>query len=302
MFVSYRGSIMGLLRWQWRPALIFGLVAAAIVVLDRVEHIEVLRVPALPLGIVGGAIGIFVSFRTNSGYDRWWEGRKLWGRLINTSRHFTNQVTTYLADTPELAASRRELVRRHIAYVHVLRCLLRDQDPFADARVLQFLSKAETAELRPETNVTNALLNRQQAQLVELAKREDIDPFRLQSFDESLRALLDIQGGCERIKKTPFPPGYGFLADRLILAFGFLFPLGLVEDLGWLTVPITILVTLGFRLISEVGRVLENPFSLFWPALPLMALSTTIERDLRQRIGDADLPPSPQPDNRGILM
>ena len=103
MFVDYRGSILGLLGWQWKAVTLFVAAAVAIVLLDRVGHLEGLRIPALPLGVVGGAIGIFVSFRTNSGYDRWWEGRKLWGQLVNLSRHFSSQVHGYLANEPAAA-------------------------------------------------------------------------------------------------------------------------------------------------------------------------------------------------------
>ncbi|MCA9619570.1 MAG: hypothetical protein KC731_11110, partial [Myxococcales bacterium] len=108
--------------------------------------------------------------------------------------------------------------------------------------------------------------------------------------------------GCERIKKTPLPRGYAFIAERLIMAFSFLFPLATVAELGWFVIPVSVLVCLAFTLISEAGRVLEDPFSTFWNGLPLMALSRTIEVNLRQRLGETDLPPIPGPDKHGILM
>lgn len=300
MFVDYRGSLFGLLRWQWKPVTIFVTTAVAIVLLDRVGHLEQIRIPPLPLGVVGGAIGIFVSFRTNSAYDRWWEGRKLWGKLVNLSRHFGSQVGGYLADeAPEL---RQTLVRRHIAYVHTLRCLLRDQDPLADPDVLAFLPEEDHAMVAGQSNMTHVLLHRQLEVLVGLADAGRLESRRLQSFDDTLRGLLDVQGGCERIQKTPFPRGYGFIAERLILSYGVLLPLGLVAKLGWLAVPMSLLVNLAFTLINEVGRVLETPFTMFWPALPLSALSKTIEINLRERLGERDVGPLPRPDANGILM
>jgi putative membrane protein len=137
---------------------------------------------------------------------------------------------------------------------------------------------------------------------VRLADRGVLDTFRLQSLDRSIATLLDVQGGCERIKRTPFPPGYGFLATRLIQLYSLLLPMALVDDLGWIAIPVTLAVCLGFTLISEVGRVLEDPFTMFWPALPLSALSTTIEINLRERLGETDVPPMPKPNDRGILM
>jgi ion channel-forming bestrophin family protein len=303
MFVTYRGSLMALLRWQWKPALLFMSAAIVVVLAEKSELVEELKLSALPLAIVGGAIGIFVSFRTNSAYDRWWEGRKLWGQLVNVSRHFTSQVLAYLgADDRATRTAARALVRRHIGYVHVLRCVLRKQPPLADPEVTRFIGEDEQRVLRHESSMTHALLHRQLEELTALANRGVLDARRLQSLDESIRVALDVQGGCERIKNTPMPRGYGFIAERLIQIFGVLLPLALVDDLGWLTIPLSLVVCLAFTLINEVGRVLEDPFTMFWPALPLSALSRTIEINLRQRLGHGDLPPVLQPDDRGILM
>ena len=114
--------------------------------------------PSFPLAVVGGALGIFVSFRTNSAYQRWWEGRKLWGRLINTSRHICTQALAYLPD-----AEAKETVIRQCAYVHALRCGLRDEDPFVDDHILRNMQPVEVEELPGSTNLNHALLNRHMA-------------------------------------------------------------------------------------------------------------------------------------------
>ena len=312
MFVDYRGSILGLLSWQWKSVLLFFLSSTAIVLFEHVfvEHAHHAYLPVTPVVVVGGAIGIFVSFRTNSAYDRWWEGRKLWGALVNASRHFTTQVLTYLPgagvdrEPPVPSELQKALVRRHIAYVHALRVLMRGESLAEDADFRAFVAGDELARVVAESNPTHALLHTQMRALVSECDAGRLDALRMQSFDETLRVLLDIQGGCERIKKTPFPRGYGFIADRLIMLYGLLLPLGLVGNIDndWIAIPLTLLVCLSFLLISEVGRVLEDPFTNFWPALPLSALSKTIEINLRQRLGDADLPALPKPDARGILM
>jgi ion channel-forming bestrophin family protein len=305
MFVTYRGSVFGLLGWQWRSLIIYGVLATAIVALDRLAGWHWFEVTTLPLGVLGGAIGIFVSFRTNSAYDRWWEGRRLWGQMVNTSRCFATQVLAGIdskgTDDTQRAV-KHALVRRQIAYVHVLRCALRGEDPFADEDVIRWLGEDELAASRGESNLNHALLHRQAETLIRLNDDGVLDNFRLQSLDRSIATLLDVQGGCERIKKTPFPPGYGYLASRLIYAYAILMPLGIINEVGWAAIPLTMLVCIGFTLISEVGRVLEDPFTLFWPALPLAALSKTIEINLRQRLGERELPPLPQANERGILM
>ncbi len=286
--------------WQWRFTVFFVLVSLAVTASVEVWELTFLELPTLPLAVVGAALGIFVSFRTNQAYDRWWEGRKLWGRMINESRHWSSQATKYVDD----AADQRRLVHRHAAYVHALRCLLRKQDPFQDE---DFLARAASAgdaleQLRPESNLTHALLDRQLADLVALNRAGALHELRLQSMDDTLRQLINIQGGCERIKKTPMPPLYGLLANRLVQFYAVLFPLAVVEALGWWTVPVNLLVCTAFSLIAEAGRVLEDPFTMYFNGLPLGAISRMIEVNSRQRLGETELPPMLTADGRGVLM
>jgi len=306
MFVSYRGSVFGLIGWQWRYLLFFTLTSVTIVLLTKSPPLELrghLNLPGLPLGVIGGAIGIFVSFRTNSAYDRWWEGRRLWGALVNSSRHWASQVLTYTSPAGETPSElQRRLVERHIGYVHMLRALLRRQAFAEDRDVVRFIPTAELEALRHSTNPTSALLHLQMSDLMVELRQGRLDLLHQQLLDQTLRDLLEVQGGCERIKNTPFPRMYGFIAERLILAFSLLLPMGMAAELGWTTVPMSLLVCSGFLLISEVGRVLEDPFTMFWPALPLSALSTTIELNLRERLGETDLPALPVPNQKGILM
>lgn len=287
-------------QWQWRFTAFFVLSSVAVVAAFELGGLTFLQLPALPLAVVGAALGIFVSFRTNQAYDRWWEGRKLWGRMINESRHWATQVTKYLGDDED----QRTLVHRHAAYVHALRCLLRKKDPFADD---DFMPRIEVAGdgvdvLRGESNLTHALLDRQFADLVALNGADKLNDFRLASMDQTLRELVNIQGGCERIKKTPMPPLYGLLANRLVEFYAVLFPLAVVDALGWWTIPISLLVCTAFSLIAEAGRVLEDPFTMFYNALPLGSMSRMIEVNTRQRLGETDLPPLIGPDEHGLVM
>ncbi|MEO0600807.1 MAG: bestrophin family ion channel, partial [Myxococcota bacterium] len=128
---DFKRNPVGMLRWQARNVVKYGLMATAAWILIEPLGLEWLRLPVMPISIVGAGIGIFVSFRANQAYDRWWEGRKLWGRMINSSRHWSSQVLRYLGDQDAALAER--LVMRHVTYVHTLRTLLRGQDPFADA-------------------------------------------------------------------------------------------------------------------------------------------------------------------------
>ncbi len=301
MTKSLGGNVFNLLGWQQNHVIFYVGTASVAYVAAWLFGWAANPIASLPLAVVGGAIGIFVSFRTNSAYDRWWEGRKLWGRLINSSRHFGTQCTTYIPYDDD--GTVRRILRRHIAYVHTLRCLLREQNPLVDREVLEYLDEHEVIALGRESNPTHALLQMQHSELVSLADTGKLDAFRLQSFDSTMIDLLNIQGGCERIKKTPIPRGYAFIAEILIRYYSILLPFAMVVDLGLMTLPMNVLVCLSFNLINEAGRVLEDPFTMFYNGLPLFAMSRTIENNLRNLLGEYtdDLHPVPKPVN-GILM
>jgi ion channel-forming bestrophin family protein len=302
VFVDYHRSVLTLLSWQWRAVLTYAGVAAVVVAIHRLAAQEWFAIPALPLTVLGAAIGIFVSFRTNSCYDRWWEGRRMWGQLVNTSRHFASQVLGYVdASGSGVRDLQEEIVRRHVAYVHALRCSLREENLLRDPDVARYLDAAELAALTDEPNPNHRLLHRQIRAIATLARVGAIDGLRLQLLDRSISVLLDVQGGCERIKKTPFPQSYSFVATKLIGIYSALLPLGMVASAGWVAVPVSVLVCLAFRLIDEVGDALEDPFSMQPLALPLQAIATAIEIDLGKRLGDPALPEPKTPDE-GVLM
>jgi putative membrane protein len=295
--VTNRGSTYALLRWQWRYVVLFvvgGLVASAV---HEVFALRWIDLPMPALAVIGGSIGIFVSFRTNSAYARWWEGRQLWGRIVNGSRHWAAQVVAYV-DGPEAQA----LVRQQIVWTHALRVALRDERLVADTELIRLTDPAALSRLATSKNAAHTILHDQLTAVAALRAAGRLDSMQVASLDETIRQLLDAQGGCERIKRTPMPRGYGFIAERLIAAYGLLLPFSLVGELGWATAPINVLVCLGFALISEAGRVLEDPFNTFYNGLPLSALCRTIEVNLRERLGDSELPPMLTPDANGILL
>lgn len=298
MTESYRSDPTGLFRWQWRSLTYYTICALVAWVLIEPLGLQFLRLPVIPITVVGSAIGIFASFRSNQAYDRWWEGRKLWGRMINSSRHWSSQVIHYVGPVDKDLAE--ELVLRHCGYVHALRCLLRKQDPFRDPDFSRHIQPE--AALKSSTNLTHALLDRQMAALAQLADAGKLDERRLESFDRTLLDLLNIQGGCERIKGTPLPRGYGYIVELMIQIFALMLPFSLVHELGFMAIPLNALVCIAFALISEAGRVMEDPFSLFYNGLPLHALSIKIERNTRERLGHDDLPPAVQASPLGILM
>ncbi len=307
MMVSNRASFTAVVFvWQWKHSLVFLLCGLLAYALHHVWHLVPVKIPPSPAAIIGAALGIFASFRANAAYQRWWEGRQLWGKLVNSSRLLSTQVTTYLKD----AARQRRVVLRHALYVHVLRAQLRDDKPFDDNHVKRLLDtlavdEATRALWEKQTSLAHALAD---LNLKDIAAEPGLDTRQLQSMDTTIATILDVQGGSERIKRTPMPRSYGFFVERLIFMFAFVFPFTVVEELGWLVIPLNVLVAIGFTLISETGRVLEDPFTWFWNSLPISQISVNIERNTRQRLSgaahvesDGELPAVVVVDANGIL-
>jgi putative membrane protein len=298
MTESFRSNPGSVLIWQWRNALYYAIAGAAAWALIVPAGLKELQLPVTPISVVGAAIGIFASFRANQAYDRWWEGRRLWGGLVNASRHWASQVLAYLpADEAPLAEA---LVLRQVTFVHALRCRLRGQTPWEDPDFRR--AGEDTPALRGSTNLTAALLLAQLRALAALSDRGGLDPHRLASLDRTLTELIGLQGGCERIQGTPLPRGVGFILVLLINTFAIFLPFALVHDLGWVAVPVNVVVCLAFALISEAGRVLEDPFNLFYNGLPLHDLSIKIERNLREALGHTELPAPVAVQPPGVLM
>lgn len=310
MIVGSRRSFVGLVQWQRGPLAFFGVVALAFVLVRRIEVVRpLLEISPTPLAILGSALAIFVGFRTNTAYARWWDARRLWGGLVNATRMLSTQIASYLPwDGERASATQRRLVLLLSAYIHSLRTTLRDERSLEDPELRRLLetpgvlTAQERAALEQVPSLPHALLDHIHRTLAREAREGRVPELALASMDRTVAELLENQGGAERIKRTPMPPAYGMIAQYLTLAFGLVFPLTLHDELELWVVPLDMLVAGAFLFVNELGRVLEDPFSTFWNGLPLMALSRTMEANARARLGDHDHPPLEKPDANGVLM
>ena len=303
--LTYSGSA---LRRIWLRLLLTTLLAVVVTELYVDFDLFHFDLTVTPFSLIGLALSIFLGFRNNTSYDRFWEGRKLWGRLVNTSRSLTRQILTMigprerdpseLAPPAELEATRRRLVYRLIAYVHALRLHLRDQGDLGELAPL--LDADERAALEAELNRPIALLQRMGDDLRALWDRGWIDTIHLPVLEASLTALADIQGGCERIKSTPIPFSYTVLIHRIVAVYCLGLPFGIIDTVGVFTPVVVMMVAYAFFGLDAVGDEIEDPFGLEPNDLPLSALSRMIEVNLRQRLGERDLPPLLRPE-KGLL-
>lgn len=286
MFVL-RGSA---LERIWPRLLLTVAVAVVVTVIDLYVGKFHGNLTPIPFSLIGLALSIFLGFRNNTSYDRFWEGRKLWGGLVNSSRTITRQVTTLISDVDD--ATRDELVKRVIAYVHLLRLHLRDDPDHSELRSL--LPADEFAALDREWNRPVYLLQRLGERFRELYDDGRIHALHLAQLDNTLTDMTNLQGACERIKSTPIPFTYNVLIHRIVAIYCFTLPFGLIHAIGGYTPVVVALISYAFFGLDAVGEQIEDPFGLDPNDLPLGALSTLIERNLRQRMGETELPPMPE--------
>jgi ion channel-forming bestrophin family protein len=241
-----------------------------------------------PFTIVGLPLGIFLGFRNNTAYDRFWEGRKLWGSLVNTTRSLTRQIITLIeppsGPNDESRAFERDVVRMVVAYAHALRLHLRDLP--ARETLEKILPKQEVDRFADDENVPLAILQRIGERFVEARRKEWIDVMHVTIIEGSLTSLTDIQGACERIKSTPIPYSYTVLMHRIVAGYCVLLPFGLMETIKWATPVVVLAISYCFFGLDAIGDEVEQPFGFDTNDLPLDAISNTIERNLRARIGD----------------
>lgn len=294
MIVPDRPSLGRMLKYVGLPLAALLAWDVVIVVAYQVLHWRWVGSQHIPLALYGGAIGVIVGFRNNSSYARWWEARILWGQIVNNSRSFARQVVSTLRSTrpdeqPAVVSLQRTLIYHQIAYVHALRQHLRGLSPWAEFHLL--LASTEVASLEHERNVPLALQKNIATMLRDARKAGWIDPQEWRAMDASLSHLIDAQGGTERIKNTPLPKQYDYFPMLFVQIYCLMLPIGMVEKLGWFTPLGSTLVGFMFLALEKIGRDLENPFNNTIYDLPLTSITNTIETNLRQMLGEAELPP-----------
>lgn len=294
MIISPAPSLKRIIHEVWRP-----LTALFVwdVIVTAAYYSPTFQAPQLPLTLFGTVLALFLGFRSNSAYQRWWEGRTLWGLMINASRSLARTVRNFLPD-PDAAALKREIVRRQVAYVNALRCQLRRQP--INGEVTRFLADGADDLAMARVNVGNGILDGTGRRIDDARRRGWIDSIQQSAIERILVDIANAQGGMERVKNTPLPIHFRFFPTLFTHVFCILLPFGLVETLGFATPLGSTLVGLMLLAVLAIGDELAAPFDNTVHDLPLSAMCRTIEIDLLQSIGD-EAPEPAQPDSRGVL-
>jgi putative membrane protein len=252
-----------------------------------VFHQRWVGVENLPLGLLGSAVAVVIGLRNNTAYARWWEARSLWGSAVNNSRSLARGALAMLGG--EGAASpMAALVHLQIAWAHALRLALLRQDPWGELGRL--LPAAVLARVRGAANVPTALQAEQGRLLAEADRAGALDAIRLAALDRTLSELANAQGGLEKIKNTPLPRQFDQFPRVFVAAYCLLLPVGLVSDLGAVTPIGSTVIGFAFYVLDQIGRDLEDPFEGTVHDVPMAAITRTIEVDLRQMLGEPDVP------------
>lgn len=275
---TLKGSIVKRIALR---CLMVTLLAALIVLVERHFPAFFYPVSATPFTLLGLSLSIFMSFRNNACYDRWWEGRKAWGKLIIETRSFVRE-SGVIADEK----LRAELLRSLCGFAHGLNARLRNESE-VDATRPWLDGTAPVAA----HNVCDGILRAIGTRCSQLAEHGQISEWRYTLLEQRLAGLTEVQATCERIKGSPLPFPYTLLLHRTIYIFCLLLPFALAEPLGWLAPLFTTIVGYTFFGLDAIGNELEDPFGRDENDLPMDAMVRTVERDVLGALGVERLPP-----------
>jgi len=339
MFLQRKISLRVILQFAWKVLLVTFLWSSCVYVLYFVFGLKIIGIPFLPVGTIGTAVALYVGFKNNSAYDRLWEARRIWGSITNASRMWAAMVMDCVGSRVDedpifIHSKKKELIYRHLAWINMLRLQLRKTPVFSEKSYLssaqleiirnthgdhnyeqqaeevlrRFLGAEDRKETEKRANPAAWLLRQQDRTLMDLKNAGWLDEYEYSDMARIVKELFEYQGGSERIKSFPFPRQYANFSVIFVYIFIFLLPLAMVHELGksaeiasWLAIPICVLIAWVFNVMEQIGDASENPFDMGINDIPLHAICRNIEIELRENLGEHDLPPKIQPVH-GILM
>lgn len=293
LLFSLKGSIIPAI---WRKVLYTVLLSSAVVATHGTLYHYKVVLTATPFTLWGLTLAIFLGFRNNVAYQRFWEARTLWGELLIVSRNLARQSLSLLPGLD--AAGRRQLGNHLAAFAYVLRDQLRGQAQSEDARRLL---GAEGEALAQTPNPANALLARLGRDFAEAGRQAGASDMLLASLDQQVTRLSYVLGGCERIKGTPIPYPYILMLHRIVHIYCFLLPFGLVDSIGWLTPLAVCVLAYTFFGLDALGDQIADPFDTQPNDLPLDAMSRNLEIAVLEILGESALPAPLEPVD-GLLL
>ena len=302
----------------------------------EVVGLTFIALPWTVVALLGTATAFIVGFRNSQTYSRTWEARQIWGSIVNSSRTWTIQCRDFIED----ASMVKLLVYRHFAWLTALRYAMREprgwetmtqinnrefqqktfhvpeqNTPLAD-EIKKYLHEPELSKILATKNKAAQLLAVQGQTLKTLHTQGQLDVMKFIELERTLKDLTDAQGRSERIKNFPYPRQFATVNKILVKLFVVLLPFCMLNEFDelnkdlagcmngymvWCVVPFSMLISWVFTSLDQIGESTENPFEGNANDVPISQISRNIEIDLREMLGETDLPPALQPENNIIL-
>lgn len=323
------------LVWTKRTIVFLLILGVLPVVLYQVFGLKWLAIPWTVVALLGTATAFIVGFKNTQTYNRTWEARQIWGAILNSSRTWGILSRDFLNNPVKT----KELVYRHFAWLTALRYQMRDsrvwettnnahnkdykafysipeQESPLETELAKYISEDEMSYILTTKNRAVQLMSLQSKALKELFANKEIDSYQFVEMEKLIRDFYDNQGKSERIKNFPYPRQFATINTFFIRLFCFLLPFGMLKEFDalnksmegvmkgnmvWLVIPFSVLISWVYTSLEQVGESTENPFEGGANDVPISQMSRTIEIDLREMLGETDLPPALQPKNNIIL-
>jgi putative membrane protein len=292
--------------YVWRELILALVLSTGVYVLHVTLGISQVAVPFGLLSVLGAALAIFLAFRNNTSFTRWGEAAQLWSNIISQCRILARLIITFVdahKHTPQYQAEtaeafKKEMVYRLMAWPNALRLQLRGIPEWDELR--PFLSAADYAIVTIAQNKPSAILLLMGRHIYAGMATGILQGFDSFQMEAALAQLSALQAACERLKTIPVPRQYDYFTRLFVHIFIVLTPLGLVrpvvsENVAPLLIPLSVLVAFVFTVLERTGEVNEAPFENRITDVPMSAMCRTIERDVRELLGEKDLPPALKP-------
>ncbi|WP_186756020.1 bestrophin family protein [Echinicola salinicaeni] len=262
------------------------------------------EMPAIVPTILGTALAFFIGFNNNQAYDRWWEARKVWGVLVNSSRTWARNIILLPTATEQIKGQHLQLmkeytVKRHIAFLYALKEKLRGS---STGEYKKYLIQSDLDIIKGESNKHNAILSLQTMELKSWRRDGLIDGFEFLELNAEITRFCDEMGKSERIKNTVFPTTYNYYTKMFIWLFNIAFTLAVAPTVGWRAIIFGTIVGYVFHTIHFIGQAIINPFEPIPTGIPLDQITRTIEINLLEMIREEHIPAPVSPINDEYVM
>ncbi len=222
--------------------------------------------------VLGFVISLLLVFRTNTAYERWWEGRRIWGSLTNSSRNLAIKVNAIIKDVEDKVFFKNMIP----AYAFALKDFLQEK--------VENHELVNNIKIDFEKHVPNQIASAMYERFNNINHNIDLSTGQFLAINEELKAFTDICGGCERIKNTPIPFTYSVFIKKFIFFYVMTLPFGWVFSLAYFTIPVVVLILYALASLEIIAEEIENPFGNDANDLPLQQICENIQKHVREII------------------